>query len=197
MNAAKVLKFAEDNGVRFLSIRFTDLVGAWHHLSYPINQLTEDSFEEGFGFDASSLRGWAAINESDMLLVPDPVRFWIDAFAEEATLCLIANAVDPITKEGYSLDPRAVARRAESYLKFTGLADTANFGTEAEFFVFDSVEFSNDPHASGYRLDSDEGPWNSGRQTRRKLPALYGTRRHRLLRPRSRILCLRLCPLPQ
>jgi glutamine synthetase len=163
MNAEKVLKFAEEQGARFLSVRFTDLVGAWHHLSYPINQLSDDAFEDGFGFDASSLRGWAAINESDMLLVPDPGRFWMDPFAEEATLCLIANAVDPITKEGYPLDPRAVARRAESYVKFTGIADTVYFGPEAEFFVFDAVEFSNDPHASGFRLDTDEGPWNSGR----------------------------------
>ena len=109
MNAKNVLNYAADQGARFVSVRFTDLVGAWHHLTYPIDQLTEDSFEDGFGFDASSLRGWAAINESDMLLIPDPTRFWVDPFAEETTICLIANVVDPITKEGYGLDPRPIA----------------------------------------------------------------------------------------
>ena len=163
MNAKTALKFAEDNGAKFLSLRFTDLPGAWHHLSFPISQLSEDSFENGFGFDASSLRGWAAINESDMLLVPDPVRFWMDPFTEEPTLCLIANAVDPITKEGYPLDPRSVAARAEAYVKFTGLADTVYFGPEAEFFVFDDVKFHNDPNSAGFSVNADEAHWNSGR----------------------------------
>src|SRR5215207_3031660 len=163
MNAKNVLNYAADQGARFVSVRFTDLVGAWHHLTYPIDQLNEDSFEDGFGFDASSLRGWAAINESDMLLIPDPSRVWVDPFAEETTICLIANVVDPITKEGYAFDPRSVAVRAESYLKFTGLADTAFFGPEAEFFVFDSVKFHNEPHSAGYTVDSDEAHWNSGR----------------------------------
>ncbi len=163
MNAKTALKFAEDQGAKFLSLRFTDLPGAWHHLSFPINQLSEDSFENGFGFDASSLRGWAAINESDMLLVPDPVRFWIDPFAEEPTLCLLANVVDPITKEGYPLDPRSVAARAEAYVKFTGLADTAYFGPEAEFFVFDDVKFHNHANSAGFSVDADEAHWNSGR----------------------------------
>ncbi len=139
MNAKTALKYAEEQEAKFLSLRFTDLVGAWHHLTYPIHELGEGSFEDGFGFDASSLRGWASIHESDMLLVPDPGRMWMDPFAEEPTLCLIANAVDPITKEGYGLDPRSVAQRAESYLRFTGLADTVYFGPEAEFFIFDGA----------------------------------------------------------
>jgi glutamine synthetase len=164
MNAKNVLTYAADQGAKFLSVRFTDLPGAWHHLTYPIEMLSEDCFEDGFGFDASSLRGWAAINESDMLLVPDPSRFWIDPFAEETTLCLIANVVDPITKEGYGLDPRSVAVRAESYLKFTGLADTVYFGPEAEFFVFDQVRFHNSQNSAGYFIDSEEGHWNSGRE---------------------------------
>src|SRR3954469_14338214 len=163
MNAKTALKYASDEGAKFVSVRFTDLPGSWHHLTFPIDQLSEDSFEDGFGFDASSLRGWAAINESDMLLVPDPTRYWMEPFAEEPTLCLIANVVDPITKEGYAFDPRSVATRAESYLKFTGLADTAYFGPEAEFFVFDSVKFHNDQNSAGYTVDSDEGHWNSGR----------------------------------
>ena len=163
MNAKTVLKYAEDQGAKFVSVRFTDLPGSWHHLRYPIAMLNEESFEEGFGFDASSLRGWAAINESDMLLVPDPTRFWMDPFTEEPVLNIIADVVDPITKEGYGLDPRSVARRAESYLKFTGIADTVFFGPEAEFFVFDNVSFQNSPNAAGYSLESDEAHWSSGR----------------------------------
>jgi glutamine synthetase len=163
MDAKAVLKYAEDHEAKFVSVRFTDLVGAWHHLTYPLHELDEGSFEDGFGFDASSLRGWASIHESDMLLIPDPSRVWMDPFSAEPTLTVIANAVDPITKEGYGLDPRSVAQRAESYLRFTGIADTVNFGPEAEFFIFDGVEMHNEPHHSGYRIHSDEGPWSSGR----------------------------------
>lgn len=163
MSAKNVLAFAAEKEAKFVSIRFTDLPGAWHHLTYPIHNLTEDSFEEGFGFDASSLRGWAAINESDMLLIPDPSRYWIDPFAEETTMCLIASVVEPITKEGYGLDPRSVAVRAESYLRFTGIADTINVGPEAEFFIFDRAEFHNDQNSAGFTLDSEEAHWNSGR----------------------------------
>ena len=158
-----VLKYADENEAKFVSVRFTDLVGAWHHLTFPIHELSDSSFDEGFGFDASSLRGWASIHESDMLLVPDPGRFWMDPFAEEPTLCVIANAVDPITKEGYGLDPRSVAQRAENYLRFTGIADTVYFGPEAEFFVFDSVNFKNDPQGAGYNIEADEAHWASGR----------------------------------
>src|ERR687886_529375 len=163
MSVKSVLKFAEDEKAAYVNVRFTDLVGAWHHLTFPIEELSEKSFEEGFGFDGSSLRGWASIHESDMLLVPDPYRYWLDPFMAEKTLCLVADVVDPITKEGYWLDPRGVARRAESYLKFTGIADTVYFGPEAEFFVFDDVEVNNEPHNSGYRIHSDEGVWSSGR----------------------------------
>jgi glutamine synthetase len=164
MDAKTVLKYAEDHEAKFVSVRFTDLVGAWHHLTFPIHELDEGTFEDGFGFDASSLRGWASIHESDMLLIPDAGRVFMEPFAEEPTLCLIANAVDPITKEGYGLDPRSVAQRAESYLKFTGIADTSYFGPEAEFFVFDGVEIENEQNASGYRIHSDEGIWSSGRR---------------------------------
>jgi len=163
MNAKNVLSYVTDQEARYVSIRFTDLVGSWNHLTFPIEELSEDSFEEGFGFDGSSLRGWAAINESDMLLIPDPSRFWIDPFVDETTICLIANVVDPITKEGYNLDPRSVASRAESYLKFTGIADTVYVGPEAEFFVFDSTSFHNEQYSSGYAINSEEGHWNSGR----------------------------------
>ena len=166
MNAKHVLSYASDQEARFVSIRFTDLVGSWNHLTFPIDQLTEESFEEGFGFDGSSLRGWAAINESDMLLIPDPSRCWVDPFVEDTTICLIANVVDPITKEGYSLDPRSVASRAENYLNFSGIADTAFFGPEAEFFIFDEAAYWNDQDGSGYMFESEEGHWNSGRTDR-------------------------------
>ncbi|HXF42189.1 MAG TPA: type I glutamate--ammonia ligase [Pyrinomonadaceae bacterium] len=165
MNVKNVLHFASEKEAKFVSVRFTDFLGSWHHLTFPIEQLNEDSFEDGFGFDASSLRGWAAINESDMLLVPDPSRFWIDPFISETTLCLIANVVEPITKDGYPLDPRSVAVRAESYLRFTGIADTAYFGPEAEFFVFDDVVYHNEQNTAGFSVDSSEGHWNSSSST--------------------------------
>jgi glutamine synthetase len=158
-----VLRFAVDEQVKFVDLRFTDLPGAWHHLTIPINQLTEDTFDAGIGFDASSLRGWASINESDMLLVPDPQRFWLDPFFEEPTLCMFANIVDPLTREGYEMDPRAVAVRAENYLRQTALGDYCYFGPEAEFFIFDHVSYHNETNSAGYRFDSAEGIWNSGR----------------------------------
>jgi glutamine synthetase len=170
MNAKHVLNYAADQGARFVSVRFTDLLGSWHHLTYPIEQLTEDSFEDGFGFDASSLRGWAFIHESDMLLVPDPSRSWIDPFSEETTICLFANVVDPITKEGYGLDPRSVAVRAESYLRFTGIADTIYVGPEAEFFIFDEVYYHNNQNSAGFSVESEEGHWNTGRHGNEMMP---------------------------
>src|SRR6267142_1511237 len=117
MNAKTVLKYASDQGAKFVSVRFTDLPGSWQHLTFPIGELGEESFEDGFGFDASSIRGWAAIHESDMLLVPDPSRFWMDSFSSEPTLCLVANAVDPLSRQGYAFDPRTVAIRAEVILR--------------------------------------------------------------------------------
>jgi glutamine synthetase len=162
MNPKNVLKLAADEKAEFVDLRFTDLIGSWHHLTFPIDELTEDSFETGFGFDASSLRGWAAINESDMLMIPDSSRAWIDPFMDRSTLVMICDIVDPITKESYWLDPRALAKRAQSYLKYTGIADTVNFGPEAEFFIFDRVDFHNENHSSGATVDSGEGAWNTG-----------------------------------
>ncbi len=172
MNAKSVLKYASEQGAKFVSTRFTDLPGSWQHLTFPISELDEGSFEDGFGFDASSIRGWAAIHESDMLLIPDPYKVWMDPFAKEPTLCLVCNAVDPISRQGYAFDPRSVAVRAESYLKSTGIADTANFGPEAEFFIFDSVQFENEPQRAGYAINSDEGHWNSGREANESGPNL-------------------------
>ncbi|HEV8487435.1 MAG TPA: type I glutamate--ammonia ligase [Blastocatellia bacterium] len=162
MNPKNVLKFAADEKAEFVDVRFTDLIGAWHHLTFPIDELSEDSFEAGFGFDASSLRGWAAINESDMLMIPDPTRYWIDPFMQQKTLAIIADIADPVTKESYWLDPRALAKRAQNYLKFTGIADTVNFGPEAEFFIFDRVSFRNENNSCGLTIDSDEAHWNAG-----------------------------------
>ena len=172
MNAKSVLKYASEQGAKFVSTRFTDLPGSWQHLTFPISELNEGSFEDGFGFDASSIRGWAAIHESDMLLIPDPYKVWMDPFAKEPTLCLVCNAVDPISRQGYAYDPRNVAVRAESYLKSTGIADVANFGPEAEFFIFDSVQFENEPQRAGYAINSDEGHWNSGREANESGPNL-------------------------
>jgi glutamine synthetase len=161
MDPKKILEFAKEKQAKFVNIRFVDLPGQWHHMTFPIEELSEQSFEDGFGFDASSIRGWAAIHESDMLIVPDPARYWIDPFFKEPTLTFVGYAVDPITKQGYEFDPRAAALRAEAYLKFTGIADTVYFGPEAEFFVFDQVQFHNEGHRAAYSIESEEAAWNT------------------------------------
>ena len=161
MTAKDVLKLAKEKGAKIIDLRFIDLPGLWQPFSIPLSELNESIFEDGLGFDASSLRGWASINESDMLMIPDPTRFWVDPFFEEPTLCLFANIVDPLTKEGYGLDPRSVARRADAYLNFTGIAVASFFGPEAVFFIFDKASYHNRPESSGYDLDSGEGHWNS------------------------------------
>jgi glutamine synthetase len=159
-----VLEFAKKNEVRILDLRFTDLPGLWHHVSYPIEQLSEASFEEGFGMDGSSIRGWAAIHESDMLLIPDPHFYLLDPFTEVSTLVMIADVIDPVTKQRYDRDPRYIARKAELYLSSTGVADTAYFGAEAEFFIFDNVSFDQREQHGFYFIDAEEGRWNSGRE---------------------------------
>src|ERR1700732_497184 len=159
------LKHAEKEGARQVDLRFTDLPGLSQHVSYPITQLTEDSFEEGFGIDGSSIRGWAAINESDMLLVPDPATAFMDPFADTRTLVMTCDVIDPITRQHYERDPRWIARKAEMYLQNSGIADTAYFGAEAEFFIFDSVRFDQNQHSGFYFIDAEEGRWNSGRET--------------------------------
>jgi glutamine synthetase len=163
MTPKQVLAYAKEKGAKQIDLRFTDLPGLSQHVSYPISQLDEDAFEEGFGFDGSSIRGWAAINESDMLLVPDPKTAYIDPFFEITTLCMISDVVDPITRQSYDRDPRFIARKAEAYLKNSGIADTAFFGAEAEFFIFDNIHFDTTQHSSFYYIDAEEGRWNSGR----------------------------------
>ncbi|HVP00497.1 MAG TPA: type I glutamate--ammonia ligase [Bryobacteraceae bacterium] len=159
-----VLEFAKKNGARLLDLRFTDLPGLWHHVSYPISQVEESSFEDGFGMDGSSIRGWAAIHESDMLLIPDPNWYMMDPFTEAPTLVMIGDVIDPVTKQRYDRDPRYIARKAEMYLASTGLADTAYFGAEAEFFIFDNIRFDQNAHSGYYFIDAEEGRWNSGRE---------------------------------
>src|SRR5579863_455755 len=159
----KVMEFVKEHNIQVLDLRFTDLPGLWHHVSYPINQLSEDSFEEGFGMDGSSIRGWAAIHESDMLLIPDPAWYMLDPFTEVATLVMVCDVVDPVTKQRYDRDPRYIAKKAEMYIASTGLADTAFFGAEAEFFIFDNVRFDQREQHGFYFIDAEEGRWNSGR----------------------------------
>ena len=160
----EILDFVKKNAVKMLDLRFTDLPGLWHHVSYPIDQLSEESFEDGFGMDGSSIRGWAAIHESDMLLVPDPDSYLLDPFTEIATLVMVADVRDPVTKQRYDRDPRYMARKAEMYLASTGFADTAYFGAEAEFFIFDNVRFDQREQHGFYFIDAEEGRWNSGRE---------------------------------
>ena len=147
-----------------VDLRFTDIPGLWHHVSYPIAQLTEASFSEGFGIDGSSIRGWAAIHESDMLLIPDPDTYIVDPFTDVPTLVMICDVVDPVTKQPYDRDPRCIARKAEAYLGASAIADTAYFGAEAEFFIFDNVRFDQREQYSFYYIDAEEGRWNSGRE---------------------------------
>ena len=160
----EAIEIAKKNDAKQIDLRFSDIPGLWHHVSYPISQLTEDVFEEGYGFDGSSIRAWAAINESDMLLMPDPSTAIMDPFGETATLVMIADAVDPITRQHYERDPRWIAKKAELYLKNSGIADTAYFGPEAEFFIFDNIRFDQDQHSGYYFIDAEEGRWNSGRE---------------------------------
>jgi len=164
MDPKSVLEFAQKNNAKIVDIRFTDLPGLWHHISFPIHQLTEKSFEDGFGIDGSSIRGWAAIHESDMLLVPDPTWHLMDPFRDTPTLCMIGDIIDPVTKQNYPRDPRYIARKAEAYLSYSGIADTAYFGAEAEFFIFDSIRFDQREQHGFYFIDAEEGRWNSGRE---------------------------------
>ena len=166
MDAKGVLEFASKNNVKILDLRFVDLPGIWQHVSFPISELTEDSFKEGFGFDASSIRGWASIHESDMLLMPDPSSAFLDPFRDVPTLVMIADAYDPPTRQPYARDPRGVAKRAEAYLTSSGIADQAFFGAEAEFYIFDNVRFDSAPQHGYYFIDAEEGRWNSGRAER-------------------------------
>lgn len=161
MKPGDVLKLAKENGARMIDCKFIDFPGSWQHITYPVERL-EEGLEEGFGFDGSSIRGWKAINNSDMLMLPDPSTAMIDPFLRIPTLSLICDVVDPITRETYDRCPRGLAARGEAYLRSTGIADTAYFGPEAEFFIFDSIRYDSGYNHSFYEVDSSEGRWNSG-----------------------------------
>jgi glutamine synthetase len=160
---AKILEMIKEKNVKMVDLRFMDFPGVWQHFSVPVSEVDESCFEDGFGFDGSSIRGWQPINASDMLVVPDPSTAKMDPFFAESTLVMIGNIVDPITREPYSRDPRHIAQKAEVYLKGTGIGDTAFFGPEAEFFIFDDIRFDSSRNGAFYQIDSKEGVWNTGR----------------------------------
>jgi glutamine synthetase len=160
----EVLALCREKDVKAIDLRFMDFPGLWQHFTIPASSLSEDTFEDGLGFDGSSIRGWQAINESDMLVVPQPETAMLDPFTELTTLSMICNIQDPITREDYTRDPRNVARKAVNYLKSTGIADTCFVGPEAEFFIFDDIRFDQTPTAGFYFIDSVEGQWNRGRE---------------------------------
>ena len=162
MTPREVLALCREKEVKAVDLRFCDLLGSWQHFTIPLGKLDEGVFEDGLGFDGSSIRGWQSIHESDMLVVPQSSTAFVDPFAATPTLVLICNIQDPITGEAYSRDPRQIASKAANYLKFTGIADTGFFGPEAEFFVFDEARFDQNAHEGYYHLGSREGQWNRG-----------------------------------
>ncbi len=171
-----VLDMSRKEGAKMVDIKFVDTFGTWQHFSVPSDELNEDVFEEGFGFDGSSIRGWKSIEASDMLAMPDPETAFIDPFCAEPTLSLTCTIAETGTREPYTRDPRGIAQRAEKYLQSTGVADTAYFGPEAEFFIFDNVQFDSKANGTFYSVDSVEGIWNTGRE---ELPNLGYKVRHK------------------
>jgi glutamine synthetase len=159
----EALAWASETKAKMVDLKFCDLLGSWQHMTMPLRALDAGAFDEGLGFDGSSIRGWQGIAESDMLLMPDPATAVLDPFTAEPTLSLICEIADPVTREPYHRDPRRIARRAEEHLLATRIADTANFGPECEFFVFDEISYATGVNASHYALDSAEGHWNSGK----------------------------------
>ena len=163
MNVQEVIQFAKDNSVRMIDIKFVDFFGTWQHFTIPMSEFNEDIFEDGLGFDGSSIRGWKAIQASDMIVIPDPATAMIDPFMEMVTLSLVGNIFEPITKVPYDKDPRGIAMKAEAYLKSTGIGDTCFIGPEPEFFIFDDIRYSEGADHSFFFIDSEEGAWNTGR----------------------------------
>jgi glutamine synthetase len=164
MNGREVLEFAKKNKVQIVDLKFVDLIGTWQHFSIPVNEMTEGLFKDGSGLDGSSIRGWKAINNSDMLVVPDPETACLDPFCAVPTLSLIGNVVDPITRETYDRDPRFIAQKAEKYLQSTKIGDISYWGPEAEFFIFDHARYDQTSHSGYYFIDSEEGVWNMGQE---------------------------------
>jgi len=163
MTPKEVLEMAKENGAKVVDLRFMDFPGLWQHFSVPVRELEESSFEDGFGFDGSSIRGWQPIHASDMLVVPDAATAKMDPFYEAPTLVLICDIVDPVTREAYSRDPRNITKKADAYLKSSGIGDVAYIGPEAEFFIFDDIRFESTRFSAFYEIDSVEGSWNTGR----------------------------------
>ena len=165
MNPIEVLQLIKTRKIEFVDCRFMDFPGLWQHVMYPARELTQRSFEEGFGFDGSAVRGWQEINEDDMVIVPVAETAQIDPFLQAPTLAMIADVKDPVTKKRFSRDPRSVARKAEKYLRETGIADEAMYGPELEFFVFDRVRYDQGVNFGVYEVDSAEGIWNRGKDS--------------------------------
>ncbi|HPC36257.1 MAG TPA: type I glutamate--ammonia ligase [Candidatus Marinimicrobia bacterium] len=163
MTSKEFFKFAKQNDAKMVDLKFTDLLGTWQHCTFPINSWNESTFIDGVGFDGSSIRGWQGIHLSDMLAIPDPDTAVMDRFFKEPTVSVIADIVDPISREYYSRDPRFVARKGEAYLKKTGIADICYIGPEPEFFIFDEVRYEQNQHTGMYLINSIEGAWNTGR----------------------------------
>ncbi len=159
---ADVMKMVKDNEVKFVDFRFTDTRGKWQHITVPVSQFDDEKFEQGHEFDGSSIARWKGIEASDMLLMPEAGTAFIDPFCEDITLVLVCDVIEPTDGKAYERDPRSIAKRAEAYLKASGLGDTAYFGPEPEFFLFDEVRWSTEPNNSFYAIDEYEGPWNSG-----------------------------------
>jgi glutamine synthetase len=164
MNAREVLEFAKKNKVQVVDLKFVDLLGVWQHFTIPTSELTEDLFKDGSGLDGSSIRGWKTINNSDMLVVPDPSTACMDPFTAVPTLSLTGNVVDPISRENYDRDPRFIAQKAERYLQSTKIGDISYWGPEAEFFIFDHARYDQTSNSGYYFINSDEGVWNMGQE---------------------------------
>lgn len=164
MTPEGVLKLAKEKGAKVVDLRFMDFPGVWQHFTIPMSELDESSFEDGFGFDGSSIRGWQPIDASDMLVVPDAATAKMDPFFEAPTLVLIGNIVDPVTRESYTRDPRHIAQKAEAYVKRNGIGDVVYIGPEAEFFIFDDIRYDSSRNGAFYAIDSIEGHWNTGRE---------------------------------
>ena len=164
MSADKVLKFIKEKEAEFVDLRFTDPRGKLQHLTMDATIVDAEMLDEGVFFDGSSIAGWKAINESDMILKPDPARMFMDPFTSHNTVVLFCDILDAIKRNPYERDPRGVAKKAEAYLKDSGIGDKAFFGPEPESFVFDDVRIKNDMNECGFKIDSKEGPYNSGRE---------------------------------
>jgi len=164
MNPREAVEFAKKHKVQMVDLKFVDLLGTWQHFSIPVDELTEGVFKDGSGLDGSSIRGWKAINDSDLLMVPDSTTACLDPFCAVPTISVVGNVVDPITREPYDRDPRFVAQKAEKYLQSTKIGDASYWGPEAEFFIFDQVRYDQTGHSGYYFIDSEEGAWNIGQE---------------------------------